>query len=216
MTATADIRYQTSDIRPAGLKRAPFVIAGLVLAGIFMWQSCQLLVREPPHPKATPTEEDYPLEAGLVWVYKAPGGWQVIRKLGPEVEQAGHRWFEMRFSLPIGEERLLMRRTPEGIVGRRADREQLIMKFPMKPGDTWTLDFPDRPLAECTVLEPEEINVLSKKTLASKVRVVKTDRKTGMKTDNFEWYARGIGLVQMEVTYGFTARFILERFEKAK
>lgn len=198
------------------MNRTPYVVAGLAFAIIFAWQSCQLLIREPSHPRAQVTEEDYPLVAGLTWVYKAAGGWQVVRKLAPEVEEAGHRWFEMNFSLPIGREKLLMRRTPEGIVGRRGDREQLIMRFPMRPGDSWTIDFPDRPLAECTVLEPEEIDALSKRALASKLRVVKTDRTSGSKTTNFEWYVRGIGLAQMEVTYGFTARFILERFEKAK
>ncbi len=198
-----------------GPRRAPFLLAGVAFAALFGWQSCLALVREPSHPAAVSTEEDYPLTAGLTWVYKAAGGFQVIRKLAPEVEEAGHRWFEMNFSLPIGREKLLMRRTPEGIVARRGDREQLIMRFPMRPGDAWTIDFPDRPLAECTVLEPEEIQALSKPALASKLRVVKTDRKSGKKTVNFEWYVRGIGLAQMEVTYGFTARFILERYEKA-
>ena len=198
------------------MKRAPYFIAGAIFTVIFGWQSCQVLVSEPTHPRAEPSNEDYPLAVGLTWVYKAAGGFQVIRRLAPEVEEAGHRWFEMQFTLPIGRERLLMRRTPDGIVARRGEREQLIMRFPMKPGDSWTIDLPDRPLAECTVLEPEEIDVLSKRALASKLRVVKTDRRSGKKSTNFEWYVRGVGLAQMEVTYGFTARFTLERFEKAK
>jgi hypothetical protein len=196
--------------------RTPFVVAGLVLAALFGWQSCIALQREPTHPAAQPSDEDYPLIPGLTWVYKSASGFQVIRKLAPEVEEAGHRWFEMNFTLPIGREKLLMRRTPEGIVARRADREQLIMRFPMRPGDAWTIDFPDRPLAECTVLDPEEIDALSQRRLASKLRVIKTDRKSGKKTTNYEWYVRGVGLARMEVVYGFKATFELERFEKAK
>jgi hypothetical protein len=109
-----------------------------------------------------------------------------------------------------------MRRTPEGVVAIRGDREQLIMKFPMKPGDSWTIDFPDEDLAACTVLEPEPIDILKKRTIASKLRIVRTNRKSGRKTTDYEWYARGIGLVRMEVTFGLKATFELERFEHAK
>lgn len=198
------------------MKRAPFFIVGAVFTVIFGWQSCQVLVREPAHPRAEATDEDYPLVPGLVWVYKSVEGFQVVRKLDPEIEEAGHRWFVMNFTLPIGQERLLMRRTPEGIVGRRGDREQLIMKFPMKRGDAWTIDFPDRPLAECTVVEPEEIEVLGKPVRASKLQIVKTERRSGAKSTHFEWYSRGIGLSRMQVKYGKTFLLLLERFEKAK
>jgi hypothetical protein len=109
-----------------------------------------------------------------------------------------------------------MRGTREGVVAMRDSRHQLIMRFPMKPGDTWIIDFPTEDLAECTVLNPEEIDVLNKRVSASKLRVVRTNRKSGKKTTDYEWYVRGIGLAQMEVTYGITARFILERFENAK
>ena len=218
MTAPpVDFRLQTSDFSPTGQPgRTPYLISGAILAALFAWQSCLAIQREPSHPAAAATDADYPLEAGLIWVYKAAGGFQVVRRLAPEVEEGGHRWFEMNFTLPIGREKLLMRRTPDGIVARRAGREQLIMRFPMKPGDAWTIDFPDRPLADCTVLAPEEIDVLSGRATASKLQVVKTDRKSGRKSINSEWYVRGVGLAQMEVTYGFTSRFILERFEHAK
>jgi hypothetical protein len=198
------------------MNRWPFVAAGVVLTAIFSWQSCQVLVREPAHPPAQATEEDYPLAVGLVWVYKSAEGFQVVREFVGDVEDSGHRWFDMSYSLPIGKEQLFMRRTPEGIVARRGSREQLIMKFPMNPGDAWTIDFPDRPLAECTVDEPEEIDVLGKKVRASKLRIIKTERKSGAKTTHFEWYARGVGLAQMQVKYGLTYLLRLERFEKAK
>lgn len=195
------------------MTRAPYLIVGLLLAAVFAWQSCQALVREPAHAKASPAEDDYPLEEGLTWVYKSSTGLQVVRRV---VKSSGEG-FEMQFDLPfIGRKTLPMQRTPEGVAAMRAGKKQLIMKFPMKPGDAWTIDFPEEDLAECTVLDPEEIDVLKNRVLASKLRVVRTNRKSGRKTTDYEWYARGIGLVRMEVTFGLTATFILERFEKAK
>jgi hypothetical protein len=153
-------------------------------------------------------------------------GLQVVRRVHPptiDLNAANslhllvENWFEMQFDLPLlGRKSLLMCRTDSGVKARRGDREQLIMKFPMKPGDSWTIDFPDQELAECTVMEPEEITVLSKKRTASKLRVVRTSRKTGKKTTDYEWYVRGIGLARMEVTFGLKATFELERFEHAK
>ena len=194
------------------MKPLPFVIAGLLLAAFFGFQGLALLTREPAHPRASYLDDDYPLEVGLTWVYKSPMGLQVVRRIGPYRSP----WYEMQFDLPLlGRKTLLMRRTPEGVVAGRGDGEQLIMKFPMRPGDSWTIDFPTEDLAECTVLEPEEIDVLSRRALASKLRVVRTNRKTGKKTTDYEWYVRGIGLAKMEVTFGLKATFDLIRFERA-
>ena len=194
------------------MNRAGYVIVGGLLAILFAWQSCQVLVREPSHPKAERTADDYPLGVGYTWVYKSVEGFQVVRQFVAEKDG----WFDMRFSLPIGKDQLFMRRSPEGIVGRRGDREQLIMKFPMKPGDAWTIDFPDRPKADCTVVQPEEIEVLGKKLLASKLEIIKTERKSGSKSTHYEWYVHGFGLAQMRVKYGLTYLLLLERFEKAE
>lgn len=228
MTAPrTDIRHQTSDFTPEGLpRRAPFLIAGAVIAGFFGWQSCQVLIREPAHPPAAIEDNDYPLEPGLIWIYKSGTGLQVVRRV-VSAQHIGRvpphfhdmeTWFEVQFDLPLlGRRTLLMHRIPEGgVMARRSDREQLIMRFPMKPGDSWTIDFPEDDLAECTVLEPEEIDVLKKRVTASKLRINRTDRKSGKKTTDYEWYARGIGLARMQVTYGLRATFELERFEKAK
>ena len=195
------------------MNRTPYLVAGAVLATVFAWQSCLQLVREPSKPRATIVEDDYPLAVGLTWVYKAPMGLQVVRRVGSSTDGG----LEMQFDLPVmGRRTLLMRRTPEGVVARRGDRDQLIMRFPMKTGDSWTIDFPTEDLAECTVLEPETINVLGKPAAASKLRVVRTNRKSGKKVTDIEWYVRGIGLARMEVTYGLKATFELERFEHAK
>ena len=194
------------------MNRTPYVVAGAVLAALFAWQSCQLLVRAPSHPRATVSDEDFPLETGLQWVYKAANGFEMVRKLGPVVEEAGHQWRQMQYRSLLFNNDLLMRRVPEGVLGRHLGREQLIMKFPMRTGDSWIIDFPDQELAECTVLEPEDIRALGKTVKAAKVRVVLTNRTSGRKSTNFEWYARDIGLA------GFhrVVRFELERFEKAK
>jgi hypothetical protein len=196
------------------VNRTPYLVAGAVLAALFAWQSCQLLVREPAHLTAPPQEDYYPLKQGLTWVYRSATGMQVVRRVSYEPVDG---WTQMQFDLPLlGRKTLLMVRTPEGVVARQMDRRQLIMKFPMNPGDSWTIDFPGEDLAECTVLTPEEIDVLSNRRMASKLRVVRTNRKTGKKLTDYEWYVRGIGLARMQVTFGLTATFELERFEHAK
>ena len=204
------------------MKRAPYFIAGAIFTVIFGWQSCLQLVREPGHAKAAPVEDDYPLETGLTWVYKAPMGMQVVRRVGePVAIQQGkrfdHPWYLMQFDLPLlGRKTLVMSRTPQGVIARRDEVEQLIMRFPMKLGDSWVIDFPKEDLAECTVLEPEQIEVLKKRVTASKLQIVRTARKSGKKSTDYEWYVRGIGLARIQVTYGLKATFELERFEKAK
>jgi len=199
------------------VRRAPAILIGTLLFAVFGFHSCLILVREPSHPKAEPFEDDYPLQPGLTWVYKSPLGLQVVRRVGTAVEESGQRWLQMNFDLPLlGRRTLFMRRTQTGVVAVRGDTQQVIMKFPMVKGDSWTIDFPAEDLAECMVLEPEEIEVLGRRVRASKLQIVRTDRKTGKKTTDFEWYVRGIGLARMEVTFGLKANFILTRFEKSE
>jgi hypothetical protein len=206
------------------VRRAPFIVLGIALAALFAWQSCLALLSEPAHPRAGWMDDDYPLEPGLVWVYKGGLGVQVVRRVGPWAahfpsgdDDIGPEWAQMEYELPLlGKRVLFMRRSPDGVVAWRGEREQLILRFPMKPGDSWTIDFPDEDLAECTVLEPESIDVLKKRVHASKLRIVRTNRKSGKKATDYEWYARGIGLARMEVTFGIKATFELERFEHAK
>jgi len=203
------------------VNRLPFVIAGVLLAAFFGFQGWALLTREPAHSRASIVDDDYPLAPGLTWVYKAAAELQVVRRVVDpghleESKASAGFWHLMQFDLPlVGRKTLWMRRTQEGVQARRGDVVQLIMKFPMRPGDSWTIDFPNEDLAECTVLQPEEIEVLSKRALASKLRVARTNRKTGKKTTDYEWYVRGIGLAKMEVTFGLTATFDLIRFERA-
>jgi hypothetical protein len=197
------------------VNRVPFIVAGVVLAAFFGFQSLILLTREPAHEHEVPGEEDYPLEVGLTWVYESGPGLQVVRKIVSATPEH-RRWFSMQYDLPLlGRKTLFMRRTRDGVQARRDNVEQIIMKFPMRPGDSWTIDFPNEDLAECTVLQPEEIDVLSTRALASRLRVVRTSRKTGRKTTDHEWYVRGIGLAKMEVTFGLKATFSLIRFERA-
>jgi len=205
------------------VKRAPFFVAGALFTVIFGWQSCLQLIRVPSQPRAAWMDDDYPLEKGLTWVYKAAAGLQVVRSVDTikfaflKGDESGPDWFKMFYDLPLlGRKSLFMRREAEGVIARREGHEQLIMKFPMKPGDTWTIDFPTEDLAECTVLEPEQIVVLNKRVIASKLQIVRTARKSGKKSTDYEWYVRGIGLARMQVTYGLKATFELERFEHAK
>ena len=213
------------------MSRPLVILFGTLLFAVFGFHSCLILVREPSHPRAELIEDDYPLETGLTWVYKSAMGLQVVRRVAPNPflvpdgplnerslsSSLGTLWYEMQYDLPLlGRKTLLMRRTNKGIEAKWGEVEQLIMKFPMITGHSWTIDFPTEDLAECTVLEPEEIDVLGRRVRASKLQIVRTDRKTGKKTTDFEWYVRGIGLARMEVTFGLKANFILSRFEKAE
>ena len=62
------------------------------------------------------------------------------------------------------------------------------------------IDFPEEDLATCTVENPEELEILGHKISCTKLRVERTDRKSKKTTRDFEWYAEGIGLVQVTVT----------------
>jgi hypothetical protein len=89
------------------------------------------------------------------------------------------------------------------------------MRFPMREGDRWRIDVPRRrEIADCEVVAPEEVDVLGRRRACSKLRVTRTDRITGKRAVDYEWYAPGLGLVRMQVTYGLRATFVLESFER--
>ncbi len=152
-----------------------------------------------PAPELRP--EVYPLRVGCRWEYRSGVGLKVSREVKRIVRKEGRDWFEMVFTLPLlGDRPRLMRETREGVVALRKNREQLIMKFPMEKGASWTIDFPGEDVALCTVEEPEELEILGTKRMCSKLRVERTGRTSKKKTRDFEWYAEGIGLVRMTVT----------------
>ncbi len=167
---------------------------------------------QPPAPELQP--DVYPLEVGYRWEYRSEIGLKVVREVKRTVRENGKEWYEMTFTLPlVGDHSLLMHRDTEGILARRKKREQRIMRFPLKPGETWTIDFPGEDLAVCTVEEPEELEILDKKISCSRVRVERKNRKSGRMNRDFEWYAEGIGLVKMTVTMmKVTQTFTLHSF----
>lgn len=151
-----------------------------------------------PAPPLVVNKEYYPLEAGCRWEYRSQLGLKIKREVAEGTEED---WKKMIFTLPLlGEKTLSMKKSAEGIIARRENREQLIMRFPMKLGERWTIDFPEEDLATCTVENPEELEILGHKISCTKLRVERTDRKSKKTTRDFEWYAEGIGLVQVTVT----------------
>ena len=164
--------------------------------------TCGCAEKPTPSPLSAPplvvNKDYYPLEAGCRWEYRSQLGLKIKREVAEGTEK---EWKKMIFTLPLlGEKTLSMKKAAEGIVARRHNREQLIMRFPMKQGDRWTIDFPDEDLATCTVEKPEELEILGNKISCTKLRVERTDRKSKKTTRDFEWYAEGIGLVQVTVT----------------
>ncbi len=119
----------------------------------------------------------------------------------------------MVYTLPIlGEQRLPMRRTTEGVVARRGHREQLVLRFPMRVGDRWRIDFPDQDIADCVVEGEEVLPVLGQERNCIRLSVRRSSRNGGDSTDT-EWYAPAIGLVRMRVSMlGLTQTFDLEDY----
>lgn len=161
-------------------------------------------------------EDDYPLETGLRWTYRGALAVSVTREIRGTREIEGRTYHEMTFILPLsGTHVLPMRRTPEGVVTWRAGREHLLMRFPMRAGDRWTIDLPgEAEVAECEVAGDEDVEALGRRLRATRLRVERRRRDGTPAGVDTEWYARGIGLVRMEVTYGVRATFALNRFER--
>lgn len=164
-----------------------------------------------PHavlPSAPPAQDDYPLDVGMRWTYRAMGFAPGIR----HVRRADGPWFEMYFDFKLRRKSILMRRTPEGVVTLRDGRQHLLMRFPMREGDGWRIDVFGEDLADCEVLTPQELDVLGKRTRCARLRVTHTERGTGKRWVDHEWYAPGLGLVKFTL-FGL-ATYVLERFER--
>jgi hypothetical protein len=149
---------------------------------------------------------DYPLEVGLRWTYGP-----VTRSIERTVEVDGLRWFEMKYALPLlGTRTLLMRRTSAGVV---TTGDVLLLRFPMVKGDAWVVDVPGQAeVADCRVLDEEEIVFAGRKGRATKLEVRRRSRDGRPIATDHEWYAPGLGLVKMEVTHGLRATFTLDAF----
>ena len=153
---------------------------------------------------------DYPLEVGARWTYGP-----VERRIDRTVEVDGLRWFEMKYALPLlGSRTLLMRHTAAGVV---TTGDVLLLRFPMREGDAWTIDVPgEKEVADCLVRGEEEIEFAGRKGKAVKLEVRRRSRDGRALATDHEWYAPGVGLVKMDVTMGVRATFTLSAFEKTK
>lgn len=192
-------------------------LLGLILAGLLLTGIWQALTQGPPGVPAVPAPDDYPLAAKLRWTYSAQRG---PLRLQRETEAGADGWVVMNFLCGPFHRQLEMRRTGAGIVGRLAGHEQLILKFPMTPGDSWSMDFPAHPeTADCTVAGSEEIDVLGERRRATKLRVLRKDRGGRVVSEDFEWYAPGYGLVKTVFTESIAGiplrpTFTLSSFER--
>ncbi len=167
-------------------------------------------------PTPVPAPDPYPLRAGARWTYRSELGASVVREIPRTVERDGRIYFEMIFRLPLlGDRPLLLRKAPEGVVANHGGREQTILHLPLQPGRCWRIDFPDQEIADCTVEGEEDRTVLGERRRCVRLRVARTPRSGGRSTTDFEWYADGIGLAAMRVTFaGVTQTFSLESYER--
>ncbi len=159
---------------------------------------------------------EYPLDVGFAWTYRGAGNVTVVRRVERAVEIDGRRYFEMKFVLPLlGTHAMPMRHGEGGVFTTREGREFLLLKFPMMKGDRWTIDLPgEKEIADCMVIDEEEIEFAGRRAVATKVEVSRRKRGSTEGVKDYEWYVPGVGLAKMQVTYGFQATFILERFER--
>jgi hypothetical protein len=166
---------------------------------------------------AAATRDDYPLAVGLKWTYRSVGNVAVVRAIDRTVEIDGRRYFEMKYALPIlGTRTIPMRPTTNGVATSREGREFLLLRFPMTPGTAWTIDLPgEKEIADCTVVGEEEMEFLGRKGRAVKTEVRRRSRGSDRTSIDYEWYAKGVGLVKMQVTLGLQATFVLESFENS-
>ena len=162
-----------------------------------------------------PGGSPYPLAVGARWSYRSPLGLKVVRECRRTTVRDGQTYFEMTYTLPLwGEEPLLLRPTAEGVMACRGTREQVILRFPMREGDQWGIDFPGEDVAECTVEGIEELEILGRRMPCRRLRAIRTSRGGIQKAVDREWYAEGLGLVRMRVTHlGLTQDFRLESYE---
>jgi hypothetical protein len=175
------------------------------------------LAAEPHRRREPPGTAHYPLEAGLRWVYHSSAVIAVVREIPETVEHDGLRYHLLRYRLPLlGRREIPMRHSAEGVVGWHGGREYLLIRFPMRRGDRWTVDWPAwNEIAECEVVGEEEVEFLGRRGRATRLRVVRIDRASGRRTEDAEWYAEGLGLVRMHATYGIPMTFTLSWFERA-
>jgi hypothetical protein len=195
------------------------VRAGVALAVAAALVAGLALVAMPSRPEPEPPMEEYPLAPGMKWTYGSRGGPKVVRHAAGERVIDGRRYVEMKFVLPLlGTHVWPVRWTRAGVVTWHEGREHLLMKFPMRAGDRWTIDVPGLPgldeVAECEVAGPEKVPFLGEERTATRLNVTRVHRKTGRRTTDTEWYAPGYGLVRMQVTFGIRATFTLEKFER--
>ncbi len=164
-------------------------------------------------PSAQPREEDYPLGVGMKWTYRA-GPMGLVR----EVAERRGDYFQMTYRLPLlGTDVVPMRRRRDGVFTQAGGREYLLLKFPMRAGDRWRVDVPGRSrVADCEVLGIDEVEFAGRRAPATKLQVTWWNRGSPKRTVDYEWYAPGVGLAKMQVTYGVRATFTLERFEHVR
>lgn len=164
-----------------------------------------------PRP-AGPTAGDLqPLEPGYSWVYVAPGARQIRRVVGSE--HVGRLLCTvMEWETGEAVERVWLRAESDGLkmyrisVGdRRFDLDDpvVVIRYPSRVGDRW--DYEERhgavTLSVSALNQGEEtVDVPAGRFSAARIHTIKT---VGGETvlDQTSWYARGVGLVRMAVTY---------------
>ncbi len=177
-----------------------------------------------PAKPAGPTDGDLqPLERGATWTYVSNGVLQTRTVAGDEkVGRFPCKVVEIRTGNVL--EKQWLRKEADGLKlhrvlvdGHITDLEDpaLVMKYPGRVGDSWTYDERVGPvLMNVTGLyvRDESVSVPAGTFNAARIQAVKTIQGEVV-VDQVSWYARGTGLVKLQVrsfTGGKEMRIVLE------
>ncbi len=190
-------------------------LAGLIV--IVSWG----LISAAPVPKAKPKHRYFPTEIGTKWVYKQ-GKQEWTDEITKVAERDGATWLAIRKteggksterSYSVGENEFIWRKDSDFTIDR------IILKFPPKKGETWTVETPIQKGFEfalsgiMTVGAEEEITVPAGKYKAFPVMFELTaveDEKLPKPTKiNTAWYAENVGLVMFRDVEGSAVRDLI-------
>lgn len=201
-----------------------FVFSAVLLLALGMQTKVSLAVDE-----AKPGQNYYPLKAGTKWIYAGDVSGQKITLTNQiaKIENIDGQKLARLETLNaqggvVAAEHLGA--TEKGVFRHRiqgieSDPPFCILKYPVKPGDSWSVDSKvgnDVISGKCSV-EKDEVSVPAGKYTAMKVTVKAEVVPSGQKVDNVIWLVDGIGIVKQKTDLGpVTISLELEKYEAGK
>ena len=179
--------------------------------------------------ESKPGQDYFPLKAGSQWIYTGEVNGQKISmtnriaKMENIDGQSLARLETLNGQMDVVANEHLSSNA-KGIFRHRMNGIEIdapfcILKYPVKPGESWKIDSKvgnDLVSGTCTV-EKDEVSVPAGKYQALKVITKAEVVPSGQKVDNTVWLAPGIGMVKQKTDVGgVTINLELDKFEAGK